>query len=89
MCGASNLHTVKTVQAYRTANIASDQKDHPKDDTRAGSLLCRRIKRAGETGHSPNRRGRKRRNFLMIYYAECTHFRGKFFYYYLGFNRSK
>ena len=57
MCEASNLHTIKTIQdSHRTANIALDQKD-PKDDTRAGSLLCWRIKRAGGTGHSPNRRG--------------------------------
>ena len=67
MCEASNLHTIKTIQdSHRTANIASDQKDHLKDDARAGSLLCRRINRAGGTGHSPNRRGRKRRNFLIL-----------------------
>ena len=65
MCEASNLHIIKTIQNnHRTANIASDQKDHPKDDNRAHSLLCRRIRRAGGAGHSPNRRGRKRRNFL-------------------------
>ena len=59
-----------------TANIASDQNDHPEDDTRAGSLLVL----AGESREKEKQDTvlvkKEEKKKLSYDFGKCMHFRG-------------